>query len=59
MGGWVNGWVGGWMDGWMVEPGKGLFTAIKKDEELKSFEGDFITIWSVKDLRSLQNTLWS
>ena len=27
--GWMGGWMVGWMDGWMVEPGKGLLTAIK------------------------------
>ena len=30
MRGWVDGWVDVWMDGWVVEPGKGLLTAIKK-----------------------------
>ena len=26
----VGHWIDGWVDGWMLEPGKGLLTAIKK-----------------------------
>ena len=29
LGHWVGGWMDGWMGGWMLEPVKGLLTAIK------------------------------
>ena len=32
--GWVDRWMDGWDGGWMVEPGKGLLTAIKKIWEM-------------------------